>query len=272
MSSPPAATGSRPPFIAPTRPWPRPSMRRQLWPTPHGQLRVIAPAVRLFVERATAADDGFTRTAVNAEAVARIGRQVDGIPLPSSWPPGERAPCGLRTGLTSCTSGSGCSAAAGGPKSDTAPCSPRSSGRTTCCPPRSAWLSTTRRVVSQALIEAEVTDVIGAGPHERSDTRTDQRNGYRARLLSTKAGGCGAGSPEAAPGIVLPVDVGAPPASGHEPSPFLSSRYGKTRSSARCSIFQASTGAMPAIKGLNISQPRRPRRLPSAMASSGLRI
>ena len=43
-------------------------------------------------------------------------------------------------------------------------------------------------MVLQALIEAEATEVIGAGPHERSETRTNQRNGSRARLLSTKAG------------------------------------------------------------------------------------
>jgi putative transposase len=42
--------------------------------------------------------------------------------------------------------------------------------------------------VLQALIEAEATEVIGAGPHERSSTRTNQRNGHRPRLLSTKAG------------------------------------------------------------------------------------
>jgi putative transposase len=43
-------------------------------------------------------------------------------------------------------------------------------------------------MVLQALIEAEATEVIGASPHERSETRTNQRNGARARLLSTKAG------------------------------------------------------------------------------------
>jgi putative transposase len=42
--------------------------------------------------------------------------------------------------------------------------------------------------VLQALIEAEATEVIGAAPHERSESRTTQRNGGRARLLSTKAG------------------------------------------------------------------------------------
>jgi transposase-like protein len=42
--------------------------------------------------------------------------------------------------------------------------------------------------ILQQLIEAEATAFIGAGPHERSDTRTTQRNGHRPRLLSTKAG------------------------------------------------------------------------------------
>jgi putative transposase len=43
-------------------------------------------------------------------------------------------------------------------------------------------------MVLQALIDAEATEVIGAGPHERTETRTNQRNGARGRLLSTKAG------------------------------------------------------------------------------------
>jgi len=42
--------------------------------------------------------------------------------------------------------------------------------------------------VLQALIEAEATEVIGAGRHERSETRENWRNGSRMRLLSTKAG------------------------------------------------------------------------------------
>lgn len=40
----------------------------------------------------------------------------------------------------------------------------------------------------QALIEAELTAVIGAAPHERSDTRTALRNGHRSRTLTTPAG------------------------------------------------------------------------------------
>lgn len=43
-------------------------------------------------------------------------------------------------------------------------------------------------LVLQALIEAEVTEHIGAGRYERTETRTTQRNGHRDRLLATKAG------------------------------------------------------------------------------------
>jgi putative transposase len=42
--------------------------------------------------------------------------------------------------------------------------------------------------ILQQLIEAEVTAFVGAAPHERSETRTNQRNGHRPRLLSTQAG------------------------------------------------------------------------------------
>ena len=41
--------------------------------------------------------------------------------------------------------------------------------------------------VLQALIDAEATEVVGAPRHERTATRTNQRNGTRERLLSTKA-------------------------------------------------------------------------------------
>ena len=42
--------------------------------------------------------------------------------------------------------------------------------------------------IYQALIEAELTAVIGAGPHERTSDRLAQRNGHRLRTLTTTAG------------------------------------------------------------------------------------
>jgi hypothetical protein len=45
----------------------------------------------------------------------------------------------------------------------------------------------TAQTIYQALIEAELTSVIGAAPHQRSDTRLTQRNGHRPRVLTTSA-------------------------------------------------------------------------------------
>lgn len=48
-----------------------------------------------------------------------------------------------------------------------------------------------RRLVErgmQDLIDAELTSAIGAEPHERTDNRSNQRNGARTRMLSTPAG------------------------------------------------------------------------------------
>ena len=44
------------------------------------------------------------------------------------------------------------------------------------------------QTIYQALIEAELTAVIGAAPNERTESRTGQRNGYRQRVLTTTAG------------------------------------------------------------------------------------
>jgi transposase-like protein len=42
--------------------------------------------------------------------------------------------------------------------------------------------------IYQALIEAELTAVIGAAPHQRTEPRVAQRNGHRPRTLTTTAG------------------------------------------------------------------------------------
>jgi len=47
---------------------------------------------------------------------------------------------------------------------------------------------TAAETVYQALIEAELTDTIGAGLHERSAERSNHRNGHRTRTLTTTAG------------------------------------------------------------------------------------
>ena len=44
------------------------------------------------------------------------------------------------------------------------------------------------QTIYQALIEAELTAVIGAAPGERTETRAGHRNGHRQRILTTTAG------------------------------------------------------------------------------------
>jgi putative transposase len=51
-----------------------------------------------------------------------------------------------------------------------------------------AFMREAMQLVLQALIDLEAEQHIGAARYERSETRTTQRNGTRARLLSTKAG------------------------------------------------------------------------------------
>lgn len=58
--------------------------------------------------------------------------------------------------------------------------------------------------VLQALIEAEVTAVIGAEPFERTEARTAQRNGHRPKLISTAAGDLELGIPKLRQGSFFP--------------------------------------------------------------------
>src|SRR5579884_561253 len=44
------------------------------------------------------------------------------------------------------------------------------------------------QTIYQALIEAELSSIIGAEPHERTETRLAHRNGHRPRVLTTTAG------------------------------------------------------------------------------------
>ncbi|MGH8922203.1 MAG: IS256 family transposase [Actinomycetes bacterium] len=56
----------------------------------------------------------------------------------------------------------------------------------------------------QQLIESEATGVIGAGRYERSDTRTNERNGRRPRLLSSTTGDLAVGIPKLRRGSFFP--------------------------------------------------------------------
>src|SRR4051794_5957455 len=70
------------------------------------------------------------------------------------------------------------------------------------------------RVLSQALMEVEVSQHLGAERHERTAERTGQRNGYREREWDTRAGTIGLLVPQVAGRQLLPGHVGATEASG----------------------------------------------------------
>jgi len=44
------------------------------------------------------------------------------------------------------------------------------------------------RSALQRILEAEMTAHVGAAPHERTESRTGQRNGYKPRTLKTRVG------------------------------------------------------------------------------------
>src|SRR6476620_3008573 len=60
------------------------------------------------------------------------------------------------------------------------------------------------RVVLQELVEAEATEVIGAARYERTESRVTDRNGYRPRLLTTKAGDVALSIPKLRAGSFFP--------------------------------------------------------------------
>jgi putative transposase len=59
-------------------------------------------------------------------------------------------------------------------------------------------------VAIQELIEAELTALIGAGPGERTSTRTALRNGHRPKLVSTPGGDIEVGIPKLRTGSFFP--------------------------------------------------------------------
>ena len=60
------------------------------------------------------------------------------------------------------------------------------------------------RMVFQELIELEANGAIGAGRYERTDTRTNERNGHRPRTLATQAGDIELKIPKLAHGSFFP--------------------------------------------------------------------
>lgn len=60
------------------------------------------------------------------------------------------------------------------------------------------------QVLAQALMETEVSSQIGAGPYERTGTRTAYRNGYRSRTWDTRVGTIELKIPKVSAGAYFP--------------------------------------------------------------------
>ena len=60
------------------------------------------------------------------------------------------------------------------------------------------------QVLAQALMEAEVTELVGAGRYERTDERTAHRNGSRARTWDIRVGTLELAVPKVRPGSYYP--------------------------------------------------------------------
>jgi putative transposase len=65
------------------------------------------------------------------------------------------------------------------------------------------------RLVLQELVEAEATEVIGAGRYERFGERLTERNGHRSKALSTTAGDLEVKIPKLRKGSYLRAILGA---------------------------------------------------------------
>ena len=65
------------------------------------------------------------------------------------------------------------------------------------------------RVLSEALMELEVKQHVGAAPYERGGERSGYRNGYRQREWDTRAGTCGVEGSESTRRQFLPFAIGA---------------------------------------------------------------
>jgi Transposase, Mutator family len=75
--------------------------------------------------------------------------------------------------------------------------------------------------IYQALIEAELSAVIGAFPHQRTEARSGHRNGYRARTLTTTAGDLELRIPKLRAGSFFPSLLNAQVSSGAMVSPHM---------------------------------------------------
>ena len=72
------------------------------------------------------------------------------------------------------------------------------------------WMKSLIKVAVQEVLEAEMTELVGAGPHERQEGRQGYRAGYDERGLVTPASASSSsGSPGTATGSSRPLSLSA---------------------------------------------------------------
>jgi transposase-like protein len=74
------------------------------------------------------------------------------------------------------------------------------------------------RVLAQAVMETEVSGQIGAGPYERSSSRTAYRNGYGTRTWDTRVGTIELKIPKVTAGAYFPSPARTAPPGREGPS------------------------------------------------------
>ena len=74
-----------------------------------------------------------------------------------------------------------------------------------------AWLREAVRVLAEAIMDAEVTSLVGAEPGQRTPERVTHRNGHRPRAWDTRVGTIELAIPGCAPAATSQ-PAGAPPA------------------------------------------------------------
>ena len=87
------------------------------------------------------------------------------------------------------------------------------------------------KLLAQELMDVEVTQLIGASPHERSETRLTYRNGYREQEWDTRVGTIELDIPKLRAGSYFPSLL--EPRRRHEKALLSSSRRPTSTASAR---------------------------------------
>jgi transposase-like protein len=126
------------------------------------------------------------------------------------------------------------------------------------------------RVLAQALMETEVSSHIGAGPYERTGTRTAYRNGYRTRTWDTRVGTIELKIPKVTAGTYFPSLLEPRRRAEKALHAVICEAYVKGVSTRKVDDLVRALGSMgsPAQRSPGSAKRSTPRSRPSAAAPS----